>query len=179
MAIARQHRAHVREPAVHGLQAAFAVEYRLPYRLNPGQFGVASNERAVNIGAHGLVGRCDLGHAPGNRLRLTPVYRCTGLHVPYSLYESWCRGRAVRSLRRLDACAPIRARAVLQPTSRTASFPSTSSGATAASPRLRSGPGHPLIGYLVDKGLVYRPSRGVVAFTAPMFGAYLRRTEPH
>jgi AAA ATPase domain len=37
----------------------------------------------------------------------------------------------------------------------------------------------PLVGYLVDKGLLYRPSRGVVAFTAPMFGAYLRRTEPH
>jgi hypothetical protein len=31
---------------------------------------------------------------------------------------------------------------------------------------------------LVDKGLIYRPERGVVAFTAPMFGAFLRRT-PH
>ncbi len=36
-----------------------------------------------------------------------------------------------------------------------------------------------LIGYLVDRGLLYCPSRGVVAFTAPMFGAYLRRTVRH
>jgi len=28
---------------------------------------------------------------------------------------------------------------------------------------------------LVRKGLVYRPARGRVAFTAPMFGAYIRR----
>ena len=33
----------------------------------------------------------------------------------------------------------------------------------------------PLLHFLVDKGLVYRPARGRVAFTAPMFGAYLRR----
>ena len=33
----------------------------------------------------------------------------------------------------------------------------------------------PLLRYLVDKGLIYRPRRGRVAFTAPMFGAYLRR----
>jgi hypothetical protein len=45
--------------------------------------------------------------------------------------------------------------------------------------KLKNNEVQPLIGYLIDKGLVYRPSRGVVAFTAPMFGAYLRRTEPH
>ena len=28
---------------------------------------------------------------------------------------------------------------------------------------------------LVRKGLLYRPTRGVVAFSAPLFGAYLRR----
>jgi hypothetical protein len=37
----------------------------------------------------------------------------------------------------------------------------------------------PLVANLIDKGLVFRPGRGVIAFTAPMFGAYLRRTEPH
>jgi hypothetical protein len=29
---------------------------------------------------------------------------------------------------------------------------------------------------LVDKGLIYRPERGVVAFAVPLFGEYLRRT---
>jgi hypothetical protein len=33
----------------------------------------------------------------------------------------------------------------------------------------------PLVRFLTEKGLVYRPGRGRVAFTAPMFGAYLRR----
>jgi len=33
----------------------------------------------------------------------------------------------------------------------------------------------PTLWYLVRKGLVYRPTRGKVAFTAPLFGAYLRR----
>ena len=33
----------------------------------------------------------------------------------------------------------------------------------------------PRLAVLVQKGLVYRPERGRVAFTAPMFGAYLRR----
>jgi hypothetical protein len=37
----------------------------------------------------------------------------------------------------------------------------------------------PVLANLIDKGLVYRPGRGVIAFTAPMFGAFLRRTEPH
>jgi len=36
----------------------------------------------------------------------------------------------------------------------------------------------PLVANLVRKGLVYRPGRGEVAFTAPMFGAYLRRVGP-
>jgi hypothetical protein len=45
--------------------------------------------------------------------------------------------------------------------------------------KLKNNEVQPLIGYLIDKGLVYRPSRGIIAFTAPMFGAYLRRTEPH
>jgi hypothetical protein len=35
----------------------------------------------------------------------------------------------------------------------------------------------PLLGSLVQKGLVHRPARGEVAFTAPMFGSYLRRRE--
>jgi len=29
---------------------------------------------------------------------------------------------------------------------------------------------------LIQKGLVYRPERARIAFTAPMFGAFLRRT---
>jgi hypothetical protein len=33
----------------------------------------------------------------------------------------------------------------------------------------------PRLAALVSKGLVYRPARGQVAFTAPMFGAFLRR----
>lgn len=33
----------------------------------------------------------------------------------------------------------------------------------------------PSIARLVRKGLLYRPARGVVAFTAPMFGAHVRR----
>ena len=33
----------------------------------------------------------------------------------------------------------------------------------------------PRLAALVAKGLVYRPSRGRIAFTAPMFGAFLRR----
>jgi hypothetical protein len=33
----------------------------------------------------------------------------------------------------------------------------------------------PLLASLTAKGLVYRPSRGVFAFTAPMFGAYVTR----
>lgn len=37
----------------------------------------------------------------------------------------------------------------------------------------------PIVASMIDKGLVYRPGRGVIAFTAPMFGAFLRRTEPH
>ena len=32
-----------------------------------------------------------------------------------------------------------------------------------------------LIYRLADKGLVYRPERGVVAFAVPLFGEYLRR----
>jgi hypothetical protein len=31
---------------------------------------------------------------------------------------------------------------------------------------------------LINKDLVYRSGRGVIAFTAPMFGAFLRRTKP-
>jgi hypothetical protein len=34
---------------------------------------------------------------------------------------------------------------------------------------------HPILRSLIQKGLVYRPERGRVAFTAPMFGAFLRR----
>lgn len=33
----------------------------------------------------------------------------------------------------------------------------------------------PTLSRLTRSGLVYRPERGVVAFTAPMFGSYLRR----
>jgi hypothetical protein len=33
----------------------------------------------------------------------------------------------------------------------------------------------PRLGALLAKGLVYRPARGRIAFTAPMFGAFLRR----
>jgi hypothetical protein len=35
----------------------------------------------------------------------------------------------------------------------------------------------PLLGSLVQKGLVHRPARGELAFTAPMFGSFLRRRE--
>jgi len=35
-----------------------------------------------------------------------------------------------------------------------------------------------LIYRLADKGLVYRPERGVVAFAVPLFGDYLRRAHP-
>jgi len=49
--------------------------------------------------------------------------------------------------------------------------------ATAA--RLKNNEIQPLVANLTDKGLVYRPGRRIIAFTAPMFGAYLRRTEPH
>jgi hypothetical protein len=34
----------------------------------------------------------------------------------------------------------------------------------------------PTISALIQKGLVYRPERGRIAFTAPMFGAFLNRT---
>jgi hypothetical protein len=45
--------------------------------------------------------------------------------------------------------------------------------------KLKNNELQPMIANLINKGLVYRPDRGVVAFTAPMFGAFLRRTEPH
>jgi AAA ATPase domain len=35
-----------------------------------------------------------------------------------------------------------------------------------------------LIYRLADKGLVYRPERGIVAFAVPLFGDYLRRAQP-
>jgi hypothetical protein len=41
--------------------------------------------------------------------------------------------------------------------------------------RLSNSQLQPHIGALLHKGLVYRPSRGQIGFTAPMFGAYLRR----
>ena len=34
----------------------------------------------------------------------------------------------------------------------------------------------PTISALIQKGLVYRPERALVAFTAPMFGAFILRT---
>ena len=34
----------------------------------------------------------------------------------------------------------------------------------------------PTISALIQKGLVYRPERARIAFTAPMFGAFLNRT---
>src|ERR1700680_1861877 len=34
----------------------------------------------------------------------------------------------------------------------------------------------PTVSALIQKGLVYRPERGRIAFTAPMFGAFLLRT---
>lgn len=43
---------------------------------------------------------------------------------------------------------------------------------------LRNNQLQPLLRSLVDKGLVYRPQRGVVAFTAPLFGDFLRRRPP-
>jgi hypothetical protein len=43
---------------------------------------------------------------------------------------------------------------------------------------LRNNQLQPLLRSLVDKGLVYRPRRGVVAFTAPLFGDFLRRRPP-
>lgn len=45
--------------------------------------------------------------------------------------------------------------------------------------RMKNNELQPMLANLINKGLVFRPGRGVVAFTAPMFGAYLRRTEPH
>lgn len=36
----------------------------------------------------------------------------------------------------------------------------------------------PRLAALLQKGLVYRPQRGRIAFTAPMFGAFLRRRSP-
>ncbi|MFI5284574.1 MAG: hypothetical protein ACHQ0J_15830 [Candidatus Dormibacterales bacterium] len=35
----------------------------------------------------------------------------------------------------------------------------------------------PLVARLEGKGLLYRPERGCVAFTVPLFGDYLRRNE--
>ena len=43
---------------------------------------------------------------------------------------------------------------------------------------LRNNQLQPLLRSLVDKGLVYRPQRGVIAFTAPLFGDFLRRRPP-
>ena len=45
--------------------------------------------------------------------------------------------------------------------------------------KLKNNEIQPVLANLIDKALVYRPDRGIVAFTAPMFGAFLRRTEPH
>ena len=45
--------------------------------------------------------------------------------------------------------------------------------------KLKNNEIQPLVANLIDKGLVFRPGRGIIAFTAPMFGAFLRRTEPH
>ncbi|MEO9049426.1 MAG: ATP-binding protein [Candidatus Dormiibacterota bacterium] len=41
---------------------------------------------------------------------------------------------------------------------------------------LRNNEIQPTISSLIQKGLVYRPERAHIAFTAPMFGAFLRRT---
>jgi len=41
---------------------------------------------------------------------------------------------------------------------------------------LRNNEIQPTISSLIQKGLIYRPERARVAFTAPMFGAFLRRT---
>jgi hypothetical protein len=43
--------------------------------------------------------------------------------------------------------------------------------------RMSNGAIQRLMSRLADKGLVYRPERGVVAFTVPLFGEYLRRTD--
>jgi hypothetical protein len=43
---------------------------------------------------------------------------------------------------------------------------------------LRNNQLQPLLRSLLDKGLVFRPQRGVVAFTAPLFGDFLRRRPP-
>jgi hypothetical protein len=43
---------------------------------------------------------------------------------------------------------------------------------------LRNNQLQPLLRSLLDKGLVYRPRRGTVAFTAPLFGDFLRRRPP-
>lgn len=40
---------------------------------------------------------------------------------------------------------------------------------------LRNNQLQPVISSMLRKGLVYRPSRATLAFTAPMFGAHLRR----
>ena len=45
--------------------------------------------------------------------------------------------------------------------------------------KLKNNEIQPLVANLIDKGLVFRPGRGIIGFTAPMFGAFLRRTEPH
>jgi hypothetical protein len=42
--------------------------------------------------------------------------------------------------------------------------------------RISNGATQRLMSRLADKGLVYRPERGVVAFAVPLFGEYLRRT---
>jgi hypothetical protein len=41
---------------------------------------------------------------------------------------------------------------------------------------LRNNELQPTVSSLIQKGLVYRPERAHIAFTAPMFGAFLRRT---
>ena len=45
--------------------------------------------------------------------------------------------------------------------------------------KLKNNEIQPLVANLMDNGLLFRPGRGIIAFTAPMFGAFLRRTEPH
>jgi hypothetical protein len=42
--------------------------------------------------------------------------------------------------------------------------------------RMSNGATQRLLSRLADKGLVYRPERGVVAFAVPLFGEYLRRS---
>jgi AAA ATPase domain len=55
-------------------------------------------------------------------------------------------------------------------------------GESATSEQLQEGSGRrnneiqPTVSSLIQKGLIYRPERARVAFTAPMFGAFLRRT---